>query len=244
MEHFAKAPIHEALLDVQVVLPPDSEKLDFKLFGQGLEDRFPECQERVQFVQSFQLAADQKQIPPVKNVEGYLFTSNAHAKIVQARREGFTFNKLRPYTKWDDFSTEARELWQRYVDFARPAAVKRLGLRYINRIEVPPDVGDPRDLCLLFPEFPTGVPQAWFEFFQRFASARDDGALSIVTLAIDNPLPPGKVAIILDIDVAWLFQTGAPPETQAIWPQIDKLRALKNDIFNASLTSKAKELFR
>ena len=68
--------------------------------------------------------------------------------------------------------------------------------------------------------------------------------MSIVTLAIDNPEPPGKVAIILDIDVAWLFQTETPPDTQAIWPQVEKLRAFKNEIFNTSLTPKAKDLFR
>ena len=243
MELFPKAPIHEALLDLQVVLPPDSERLDFKLFGQGLEDRFPEKQKRVELVQSFQFADDQKQIPPVKNVSGYLFTSKQHGKTVQARRDGFTFNKLRPYSKWDDFSAEAKELWLRYLDFAHPVAVKRIGLRYINRIEIPDGITDLRELCLLFPTIPKGVPEVWFEYFQRFASQINDGGMSIVTLSIDAPSQSSRAAIILDIDVVKALDN-VPPTTETLWSQCEELRTWKNGIFDASLTPKVKELFR
>ncbi len=243
MELFAKAPIQEALLDFQVVLPTESEQLDFKLFGQGLEDRFPERQKRVELVQSFQFADDQKQIPPVKNIAGYLFTSKPHGKIVQARRDGFTFNKLRPYSKWDDFSAEAKELWTRYLDFAHPIAVKRIGLRYINRIEIPDSLTDLRELCLLFPAIPKGVPDVWFEYFQRLASQLEDGGISIVTLSIDAPSQSSKAAIILDIDVVKTLDN-VPPATEALWNQCEILRTWKNGIFDASLTPKAKELFR
>lgn len=243
MEHFAKAPVQEALLDIQVVVPPDLDSLDFKLFGQGLEDRFPDRKERLQFVQNLQLAGDQQQPPPIRSIEGYLFTSTKDGKIVQARRDGFTFNKLRPYSKWDDFSAEGRELWQRFVEFAHPAAVKRLGLRYINRIEIPENLADLRDLCLLFPDVPMGVPQAWSEFFQRFATIREDGSPSIVTLAIDIPTPPNQPAIILDIDVVCHLQN-SEVAVNAIWPHFERMRVLKNEIFDASLTSRAKDMFR
>ncbi len=243
MEHFAKAPVHEALLDIQVVLPPNPDNLDFKLFGRGLEDRFPDRKERLQFVQNLQLAADQQQAPPIRSIEGYLFTSTKDGKIVQARRDGFTFNKLRPYSKWDDFSAEGRELWQRFVGFAHPVAVKRLGLRYINRIEIPENLTDLRDLCLLFPDVPMGVPQAWSEFFQRFATIREDGSPSIVTLAIDIPTPPNQPAIILDIDVVCHLQN-SEVAANAIWPHFERMRVLKNEIFDASLTSRAKDMFR
>lgn len=243
MELLSKAPIHEALLDFQVVLPPDSEQLDFKLFGQGLEDRFPGQQKRVELVQSFQFPDDQKQVPPVKNVSGYLFTSKADGKIVQARRDGFTFNKLRPYSKWADFSAEAKELWMRYLDFAHPTAVKRIGLRYINRIEIPDELTDLRELCLLFPAIPKGIPDVWFEYFQRFASQLDSGSMSIVTLSIDAPSHSSKAAIILDIDVVKTLDN-VPPVTETLWGQCEELRTWKNGIFDAGLTPKAKELFR
>ncbi len=243
MELFAKAPIQEALLDIQVQLPPEAAALDLKAYGQGLEERFPNRDERVQVVQRVQLLGEQQQIPPTKSIEGYLFISREAGKIVQARRDGFTFNKLRPYSKWDDFSAEARELWLRYVEFAHPVLVRRLGLRYINRIEIPDNLRDLGEICLLFPSVPDGVPGAWFEFFQRFASLREDGYLSIVTLAIDAPAAPARAAIILDIDIVRPLPAGTP-DTDELWRHFDKMRTLKNEIFDASLPPRAKALFR
>ncbi len=245
VEQFTKAPIQEALLDIQVVLPTDVAVSALKSFGQGLEDRFPEQQERFEFVQSLQLnpTGDPQPTPTAKNIEAYLFWSKPNGKTVQAKRDGFTFNKLRPYSRWEDFNVEARELWLRYVGIARPVCIKRASLRYINRIEIPDDSKNLRDLCLLFPDVPAGVPQLWLEYFQRFVSPKPDGTVSIVTLAIDVPAAPGKPAIILDIDVGRLFENAAL-DTAALWPHFDELRALKNEIFDASLTAKAKALFR
>lgn len=245
VEHFTNAPIQEALLDIQVLLPTDIVVPTLKTFGQGLEDRFPEQQERFEFVQSLQLnpSGDPQPSSPAKNIEAYLFSSKASGKTVQAKRDGFTFNKLRPYTKWDDFNPEARELWLRYVEIARPRCIKRVSLRYINRIEIPDATTDLRDLCLLFPDVPKGVPQLWLEYFQRFVSPKPDSTVAIVTLAIDVPMAAGRPAIILDIDVCRFFEN-VPPDANAIWPHFDELRALKNEIFDASLTPKAKGLFR
>jgi len=243
MELFAKAPIQEALLDFQVALPPGSENLDLRLFGQGIEERFPESQKRIELVQHLQFADGKDSPPPARKVSGFLFTSKANGKIVQARRDGFTFNKLRPYSKWSEFKIEAQELWQRYVAFAQPVAIKRIGLRYINRIEIPEQTEDLRRLCMLFPELPAGVPGVWFEYFQRFASQLEDNVVSIVTLSIDPDSPQSKAAIILDIDVIKTIDI-LPSNDSQIWSFCEEMRDLKNGIFNASLTEEAKQLFR
>jgi uncharacterized protein (TIGR04255 family) len=75
-----------------------------------LGDRYPTRQDRFEVRASVALTptvatrAEQRQL-------GYAFTSQAGVEIVQVRIDGFTFSRLHPYTSWDSFSAEARQLW-------------------------------------------------------------------------------------------------------------------------------------
>lgn len=245
MEHYPNAPIQEALIDIQVTAPPNFAVEQLKSTFQGLEKRFPEVRENVQLVQGFQfsVAEGNQSFSSSRSVDGYLFTSKPDGKTVQARRDSFTFNKLRPYTEWKDFGSEAKELWQRYFELVKPVAIRRLGLRYINRIEVPQGTLDLRELCLLFPDIPQPIPQGLAEFFQRFVAPKNNGLISAVSLAIDYSNPAMKPAIILDVDVFHMVGN-AGLESESMWARFDEMRVLKNEIFSASLTEKAKALFR
>ncbi len=246
MEHLPKAPIQEALIDIRVATPPDFQVDSLKLFIKGLEQRFPETKERVELSQSFQIpqAGESKAaIATTKTIDGYFYTSKSEGKTVQAQRGGFTFNKLRPYSRWEEFSGEARDLWQRYVEIVKPQFVQRIAVRYINRIELPVDLLDLREMCILFPDVPESISKGGLaEYFQRFVVPRADGITSAISLSLDLAIPPAKPAIILDIDV-WI-PLQQVPDVDKVWPQFEALRVLKNQIFNASLTEKAKVLFR
>lgn len=245
MEHLPKASIQEAMIDIRVAMPPDFQVAALKSFGKGLEQRFPETQEQHQVAQGFQfsLVGEPQVIAPTRTLDGYRFISKADGKIVQAQREGFTFNKLRPYTQWEEFRSEAKELWQRYIEVSKPQTVHRLAVRYINRIELPHDLLDMRELCILFPDIPDSISnQGLVEYFQRFVVPRSDGLVSAVSLSLDNAISPAKPAIILDIDVWSALQQS--PQIDTLWHQFEALRALKNQVFDASLTEKAKALFR
>jgi len=245
VEHYPNAPIQEALIDIQVTAHPDFAVEQLKSFGQGLEKHFPEVQENVQLIQGLQflLGGESQTFSSSKTVDGYLFKSKTDGKTVQARRDSFTFNKLRPYTDWKDFGSEAKELWQRYSELAKPVAIRRLGLRYINRIEVPQGILDLREICLLFPDIPQPIPQGLAEFFQRFVAPKDNGLISVVSLALDYLRPEARPAIILDIDVFCMIGN-AGNQSEAMWSRFEEMRVLKNEIFSASLSEKAKALFQ
>ncbi len=247
MEQFKNPPIQEALLDIQVALPADATVETLKNFHAGLETRFPERKERISWLQGFQISApgDSHAVSSPRSVDGYLFVSNAEAKIVQARRDGFTFNKLRPYSNWETFNTEAKELWELYVALARPASVQRVALRYLNRITLPLPLRDLRDYCLLFPDLPPALPQGMSEFFLRVTlPVPDTPCLSTVTLTFEPAMPGATMLnLILDNEAAYFFGS-LNVDTEAIWLRLAQLRDLKNNVFDAILTEKAKELFR
>lgn len=247
MEQFKNPPIQEALLDIQVALPGDVTMDTLKNFQAGLESRFPEKKERVSWQQGFQISGvgETHAVSSARSVDGYLFVSKAEGKTVQARRDGFTFNKLRPYSNWENFSGEAKELWQRYVELAHPASVQRIAVRYLNRIALPLPLRDLREYCSLFPDLPPALPQGMSEFFLRVAMPIADApCVSIVTLTFEPPMPGATTLnLIFDNEAAYGFNS-LTVDTETIWSKLAELRDLKNKVFDASLTEKAKELFR
>jgi uncharacterized protein (TIGR04255 family) len=68
--------------------------------------------------------------------QGLRLTSPDRLQIVQFLRDGLVFSRLRPYTEWASFSTEAIRLWRVFVELGAPKGIERLGVRFINRVEL------------------------------------------------------------------------------------------------------------
>jgi len=175
---------------------------------------------------------------------GYIFRSADNKQAVQALRQGFTFSRFKPYEDWERFSREARDLWSRYATLTKPEKVTRIGLRYINRLDLPLPFNDFKEYLLTVPEIAPGLPQGLASFFFRVVIPVEKAeAFAIITETIvEGEESKGVVPVILDIDV---FRMGAfPIVADKVWPAFDRLRELKNDLFFKTLTDKAKDLFK
>ena len=246
-ETFPHAPITEALLDIQATLPESSDAARLLEFESLVKDRFPEKKELFFWEQGFQLhlGKEAQPMPLIQRLQGHLFVSPDKTKLVQARVNGFTFNKLKPYESWDKFNEEARELWEHYRAIASPVNVTRVALRYLNRIEIPLPIKDLKDWGVLFPDVPPDIPQGLTEFFLRFVTPDpESGASGIITMTFEPPHPERTVLpLILDVDVFYSFDLMAP-KTEYLWGKFAQLRELKNKIFFSIITENAKNLFR
>lgn len=246
-ETFANAPITEALLDIQVQLPQGAHAPQLLSYHDFVKKEFPEKRDRLSWSQGlqWQIGQEPKVLPSSQTLEGYMYVSADKRKIVQTRLNSFTFNRLKPYDNWESFSRQARELWEHYRELFSPINIGRLGLRYLNRIEIPLPVADLKAFCVLIPDVPQDIAQNLSEFFLRFVVPDDtSGASGIVTLTFD-PRAPGKsvLPLILDIDVFFAFGVAAPG-TDDLWRKLAILRQFKNRIFFSSVTESAKNLFR
>jgi uncharacterized protein (TIGR04255 family) len=239
-EQLSKAPITEALLDIQVRLP-NSVTLERLLETQAaVVDEYPVKEERVTWEAGIKLNEDAiTNIDGSSKLEGYLFSSTDKLRIFQARLNGFTFNRLRPYTNWAEFVGEAKRLWAIYVDIAKPEIISRIGLRYINHLPVRAPLSDLKDVLLTVPEISPSLPQGLTEYFMRWVIPDEQSrSVAIITQAL-NPtkadLDSDNVRVILDVDV---FRTGAfNPSAPTIWETIEELRTFKNRMFFESLNA-------
>lgn len=238
----SKAPITEALLDIRVTLPGSIGLDDMGTFHDSVKDRFPIKKDRVSFQGGFQLEDGKPTAIPVSGgTDGYLFESPTEQKVVQARLDGFTFNKLKPYENWKKFSSEARELWDTYVRVAHPEKITRIALRYINRIEIPLPLKDFKEYILTTPEIAPRLPQGLDHFFMRLVIPYSAiNAMVVVTETMERVTESGTLPLILDIDAS--KEVDCTPIAEQVWRDFQKLRHLKNEVFFASITDKTKEL--
>jgi uncharacterized protein (TIGR04255 family) len=241
---FPNAPITEALLDIRVELPKEITLKNLELFQEGIKKSFPEKKTRVFFKAQLPTSgALPTSIPTSGGPDGYLFRSPHEQKIVQARLDGFTFNKLKPYENWAVFRKEAQGLWDQYYKIASPIRVTRIALRYINRIEIPLPLRDFKDYILTTPEIAPDLPQALEHFFMQLVIPYPEAQVkAVITQTMQNPTKDNRLPLILDIDV-WQ-EVNYEGQANEMWAPFEKLREIKNDIFQKSITDKAKELFK
>jgi uncharacterized protein (TIGR04255 family) len=243
-EIFPNAPITEALLDIRVTLPENTSLEQLAMLHEIVKDHYPNKRERKMW-QSAIHVKDQgpEVVKPSGGTDGYLFSSSDGKNIVQSRLDGFTFNRLKPYDRWESFRDESYQLWQKYIKVAAPTQITRVALRYINRIEIPLPFRDFKDYILTTPEIAPGLPQGLARFFFQLAMPiAEIPALAIITETMEPVTETKRLPFILDIDV--VREAAFDVNGQQAWATLDKLHDVKNDIFFKSITPKAKELFR
>lgn len=239
-------PIVEAILDIKTTLPPDIFLSHLQEFQEFVKTDYPVKKERRSFEGGVQFksgSAPEFKASPEK-VDGFLFHADDGKGIVQVRLDGFTFNKLRPYSNWEKFNGEAKRLWAQYVKIAKPSSVSRIALRYINRIELPLPFSDFKEYILTAPEVAKGIPQGLAGFFVRLAIPNEEIGATAIVIETMEPIKPdtNKLPLIFDLDV--FKNISMPPDTEKIWVILNQLREYKNQVFDKSITDKTKGLFK
>jgi uncharacterized protein (TIGR04255 family) len=242
--HLGNAPIKEALIDIRVVLPDDFDVQKLQAIQDHIADRYPKKGEKRFWMTRVELKSD---APPKeesydKGIVGYHFTSTDGLFVLQARLDGFTLSRLKPYETWESMRDEAKDLWRFYTDVAKPKAITRVATRYINVLELPPPIGDFNEYLTSAPVVPEKLPQGLSSFLTRVIMHYPRlESVAIITQALEPSANPKVISIILDIDV---FKEMAFDNEEDAWAMLEKLREFKNTIFFESITEKTVGLYR
>jgi uncharacterized protein (TIGR04255 family) len=238
-----KAPITEALIDIRIKVKEDFKVEQLLPLYDLISIQYPEKKSRHKWEGKLEFKKDELPIPSgIHAIDGYSFTSIDKKQIFQARVDGFTFNKLKPYDRWETFRDEALRLWKLYRDVTSPEII-RVALRFINKFDIPLPIQDFNEYLTAAPIVPEGLPQGVNSFLTRIVIHEPEiDAAAIVTQVFEQIVNPSYLPIILDIDVFKQKSKGIAEEEA--WQTLEKFRHFKNKIFFKSITEKAKELFQ
>ena len=235
------------MIDIQVTFPSPIDLAHLEAFHQTIQEEYPLKQRRVKWHGEIKLQAPEPQQTVERGPEGFMFRSKDGQRLVQVRQDGFTFNWLKPYPTWTEFRDQARIQWEAYRSAYRPNRINRLGLRYINRIEIPLPLDDFRDFVKTAPVLADGLPQGLSAFLMRCEIPDNDRRiLAIITETMQPPIDVAdgqRLPLIFDIDVVDTT-TYDDPANSRVWEKFEEMRAYKNEVFFKSVTDRAKEMFR
>jgi uncharacterized protein (TIGR04255 family) len=241
--HYPKAPITEALIDIRVELPEGTTVASLAAVQVGLETAYPTKKNRNVTTVQGKFGDQVVATAAATKHDGYLFMSCDQTQVFQARLDGFTMSRLYPYESWEPFRDEARRLWDVYRSVAKPTKVTRLAVRYINRLDLPFPVADLKVYLRTVPEVSSELPQNLAGYFMQLQIPQEDIRSSLlINQAIIEPARPGVASVVLDNDI--FRSEDLPTDEEGIWDFFEVLRIRKNDVFETSLTDRARELFR
>jgi uncharacterized protein (TIGR04255 family) len=135
--------------------------------------------------------------------QGLILIDQPESKVAQFRNDGFTLSQLSGYTTADELFAEAMQLWAAFLRVARPKAIGRIALRYINSIALPFRHGDHFGRFLTgAPTMPPGAPRDIADFLSRVVLHIDDPieATGIVTQKLEHSTA-SITPFVLDVDV-------------------------------------------
>lgn len=238
---YPNPPIQEAICEVHFDLGEPLSVQRIELLKQVWSAEYPE-QKVVQERQvNFHISPEGIQTQEGNLGHRLICKTSDGKRLVQLSGVFFAANQLRPYLGWEVvFRDTILRRWEDLQKTIGPLKFKRVGLRYINRMDVPhvPLIWEEWfQLSLPVPELPGSRRR---EFQMQFHQQLPESRRFIINLA-NLPSPDGKVSpVILDLDLIW---EGLPREPEELPSVLEHVHGPHRLAFEAYLRDKVRKLF-
>ena len=175
------------------------------------------------------------------------FHSEDGTRLVGVGEDNLSVHMLRPYQSpergeqvgWEEFRCRISTALGAYWTVAAPVGVRRVSVRYVNKIMMPKDA-EVRDYLLCALPNVGGLPRSVLGLASRVEYRYEDSAHLVLSqgTALD---PSGQPAVLLDLDVIWESESALDID-QAL-EMAQSLRDREREAFEAVITDKAREIF-
>jgi len=242
--HLNNAPIVEAAIDLRARASVAWEESSVTTLLKPKLPDYPKKQSLSGFQQEVKIGPGI--VPEGRTIDkgwtGLRCESENGLQIVQFNRNGFLFSRLKPYEEWDRLIREAVRLWNLFAEVAQPTEVHRIGLRFINRLPVPPGEIRIDDYFEPAPQPPRGLELPCRQFFYGDTLLVPGYPYNINRIRTIQGPPADGTSFILDIDV---FTTEVDEaRNDLIEQRLAEMRWLKNKVFFGSVTERVLEQYK
>jgi uncharacterized protein (TIGR04255 family) len=244
----ANAPIIEAVLDVDCDMPPGQQFATLeKPARDAFRSEYPKL--RTVFVQTHQIETKADQPPQMSvqhAIQAFQFLHDDEKQLAQVRAQGFSFNRLAPYTTLDDYLPKIEQAWRLFIFITSPVQIRAVRLRYINRILLPLATNglvELSDYLKVGPRLPDEKRFTLVGFLDQQTAVEVTTGNRVNIVLTGQPIENDKAPIIFDITAESIIKA-EPENWDLLLAQIMSLRALKNHIFKNTLTEQCLNLFQ
>lgn len=244
---YRNPPIEEAVCELRFV-PGSTWNLTVPgLFYEKVRDSYPgEPRQQNLIATEVQInpqPTSPHEITVSQGVTKLLFPSANNQRLVGVGPDVLSIHILRPYQGWDEFHSKINEALQAYQEVTKPIGVKRIALRYINRIVIPRE--QPLDLSEYFtipPQIPKNFPSTVSAFLTRIELGYEDLPIKLALTFSDAIAPAGQTEFIIDLEISQDWTDKSLPLQDAL-SHLDELKQRERQAFEDLITDRARELF-
>lgn len=236
MKQYAKPPITEAIVEIQ----PQSE-FSAKVF-ERLQRKFRKAYPIAQAQYEAKIEFNGETVDASAINVGFRFASSEGTETLLLRKRAFGTSRLAPYCGWETFSGKFFSELEVVSSISNLSVPGRIGVRFINRIDVPNGGGNTKieDYMRLSINTPDKNDVVSRYSFQVSFPRPELGCNITVNSAILPPPLIDVTSFLLDIDIGMQVPSLAPGK---IKEHLVVMRTLKNESFESYITDKTRELF-
>ena len=238
-------PITEAVIGINFSSP--IKQADISSVNKKFHKHYPDHQAFSNFDVAFGLPIDQTNKTTTnidKKEDGHRRSTADMTQLLLLWPSSFTLSQLAPYPGWDNFFERfVRDwsTWKRTVGFQ---TISRIGVRYINRIDIP--VAGPiikhEEFLNVYPKVPDSLDPILAYAVQVVSGLKDiDCLLKINSAVVPSPILD-HASFVIDLDIS--KEINPPQSDNDVYDLLNKIRLKKNVVFEACISSRARELFQ
>jgi uncharacterized protein (TIGR04255 family) len=221
-KHYKNPPLIEAVCEFKFQPPASWNPAVPDLIYEKVQGQFPQRE-------TMSGLSGEEPVPSAKAK----FRRADGSALLQVSPKLLAINQLRPYAAWPQFKQTILEAYAIYRELARPAGLARLGLRYINQIEIP-------ETKIEIGRYLRGCPEGYHKLFLStefpFAAERENLAMILAHVPHDE----GEfLRFYLDLDYG-----AFPTATEEIAAVLERAHDRIEQIFETTLTDETRRLFR
>jgi len=239
---YGNDPIVEAVCEFR--LTPDS-KWDLTIPGlvyEKVSNDFPNKEQRL--IQEVELTqSPQGMQQQIRTSERVLFLTDNRKMFIQVGPHFLAINCLKPYPAWEGFKPWIEKAFSALTEVVEVERLQRIGLRYINRIEIPGQSVNLDNYFEFRPFLGQNLPQNMVNFIIQcllpFFGQRDSCKVQLTNAVPDRP---DNVSFLLDLDY-FLAQPLVVLSNQALeW--VENAHKKVEEIFEGSINESLREIFQ
>jgi uncharacterized protein (TIGR04255 family) len=247
---YRKSPIVEAVCEFQFEENPsfkEKPSLESAIPGlvyEKIRTTFPILRQAARITVSV-TATPQEVGPQFGTVPLMQFLRKDEKALIQVGSNLLSTNVLRPYPSWQKFLPLIKRGFNAYREVVAPKGIQRIGLRYINQIEIPSQNINLEDYFEFRPFVGSKLPQDFGTFVLGiqvpYEESRDILNLQLVSLPRPN-ISTDNATMILNLDYVLLKPGEVALDEAFKWVEIAHSHI--EDVFEACITQKLRDLFK
>jgi len=243
-QHYSRPPITEAVVEVRFAEPinPSAVRRASNAFATSYPNE--EMVKNVGFQVEVSSLSNVQPTAQINQEMGYRRSSHDLTEISVIWPSNYALSQLAPYPGWDAYFARFKRDWETFRHVTNNRKIIRIGVRFINRIDVrvTEPIIEQSEYLNVYPQTPDLLgPMQAYGVQAQIVLADIDCSLSVNSSSVPSPLL-GHVSFILDLDIYREVET--PQRDDGVYTLLNDIRFKKNEVFEACITNQARELFR